>query len=158
MVRENQKYPKRIPTPPTFESYIEETLNWPSGNPGHLKKLAERFPNVGRSSIRLLYQTCRMENVNKYTDEEEFFKNENLIDFVVGIGSMYEDLEKIFKRNIKKIPTQNSSGAGRTQNLVGEISSDKKSKILEREKIILKLCQGGYDSYLRGNPYSNRLN
>ena len=41
--------------------------------------------------------------------------------------------------------------------LVKRLSSDQQSRILEREKIILNLCQGGYDSYLRGNPYPNWL-
>ena len=158
MVRENKQHPSRCPAPPPFESYIEEVLKWPLlgslNHSGHLIQITERFPNVGRSSARLLYQTCRMENINKYTDEEEFFKSENLIDSVVGMGSMYEDLEKIFKRDIKKIPPENSSKPGSTMELVKKLSSYQKSKILERERITLKLCQGEYDSYLRGNSYS----
>ena len=68
----------------------------------NISQLNERFPNVGKASTKLLYQTCRMENINKYADEEEFFKNENLIDFVIGIDSMYEDLEKYLKEVLKR--------------------------------------------------------
>ncbi len=111
-------------------------------------KLHEKFPEIGIATKQMLFQTCLIKDEIEEDNIEDFFKNNNIVDFIVRKDSLQEDLQHVLKSKIKM---EHKNKSPYTKKIMNLLTGDMLSKINERESFFQKAYLGELDDCIRGN-------
>jgi len=109
--------------------------------------LYRAFP-TGLITHQMLFQTCDVSNIYKYSNVEDFFINENKIDHIVRKENLKNDLISFLGKEFE-IKHKNSSNL--TKKFLRSLTKEQKQQILSKEQLFFKLYKGEFDDYIRGH-------
>lgn len=107
--------------------------------------LYKKFP-TGLLTHQLLFQTCDVRNIGKYTKMEDFFINENIIDYIIRKESLRDNLNLLLPKDVVMVH-KNSSNL--TERFLCLLTPAQIEKLVSREKLFYNLYKGELNDYIR---------
>ena len=107
--------------------------------------LSEKFP-TGLVTHQLLFQTCKVESLARYSNIYDFFINENVISHVIRHKNLLGDLQNILGTPVSHVHNNKSN---HTKILKEYLSPTQKQDIIKREELFYKFYKGELNDHIR---------